>query len=613
MSENTTDTVFQHESGVAVRTTVEAFQETAKMHPDRVALRTPGGIQEITWREYAERVEAIALGLARLGVRRGDTVGLMLANRPEFHLVDTAITHLGAVPFSVYNTSAPEQLAYLFADSETRVVITERAFLPVVEQSGAELDHIITVDGPAEGALELREVEARPDETFDFQASWRATEPDDLATLIYTSGTTGPPKGVEITHRNVIAAAASVTEDVDAGFDDRIISYLPAAHIADRVSTHGSNLLRGVQITSVADPREFASALPDVRPTIFFGVPRVWQKIKAGIEGKIAEETSPVKSRLAAWALDVAARAAKADLAGEPRGKALDVQYQLADRLVLSKVRSALGLDEIKVAMSGAASIPVEVIEFFVGLGIPVTEVWGLSETTGAATKTSVDNLKVGSVGKPVGGVELKIAEDGEVLVRAPIVMRGYRNNPEKTAESIDADGWFATGDVGTIDADGNLTIVDRKKELIINEAGKNMSPSSIENAVKAFSSLVGQVVAVGDNKPYVTALVALDPDVAALRAKSLGTPDAQIADLAGHPAIIDEVTAAVKAGNAKLSRVEQVKRFVVVPTAWDPGGDELTPTMKLRRKPIADKYAEAIVDLYAGEPGRGVVDLAGS
>ncbi|WP_028462847.1 long-chain fatty acid--CoA ligase [Nocardia sp. 348MFTsu5.1] len=610
MSENTPDTVFHHPSGVAVHTTVEAFQLTAKMHPDQVALRTPGGIQEITWREYAQRVEAIALGLVTLGVRRGDTVGLMLRNRPEFHLVDTAIAHLGAVPFSVYNTSAPEQLEYLFTDAATRIVVTEQAFIPVVKRSGVDLAHIIVVDGPAEGAIELRDVEAQPDDEFDFQAAWRAIESDDLVTLIYTSGTTGPPKGVEITHRNVIAAAESVSAELDAGFDDRIISYLPAAHIADRVSSHGANQLRGIQITSVADPREFAAALPDVRPTIFFGVPRVWQKIKAGIEVKLAEETSPVKSKLAGWALDVAARGAKADLAGRPRGKALDVQYQVADRLVLSKVRAALGLDQVELAMSGAASIPVEVIEFFVGLGIPIIEVWGLSETTGAATKTSADDLRVGTVGKAVGGVELKIAEDGEVLVRAPIVMRGYRNKPEKTAEAIDADGWFATGDVGTIDAEGNLTIVDRKKELIINESGKNMAPSNIENAVKAFSSLVSQVVAIGDNKPYVSALVALDPDVCALRAKALGVPAAQIADLVGREEIVKEVAEAVRAGNAKLSRVEQIKRFVIVPAAWDPGGDELTPTMKLRRKPIAAKYADTIGDLYAESPGPAVINL---
>ncbi|WP_207843671.1 AMP-dependent synthetase/ligase [Williamsia soli] len=611
MSPNTADTVFHHASGAAVHTTAEAFQHTAKMHPDRVALRTPGGIQEITWREYATRVESIALGLVTLGVKRGDTVGLMLTNRPEFHLVDTAIVHLGAIPFSVYNTSAPEQLAYLFGDAANRVVVTEQVFVPAIRESGIALEHIITVDGPAEGAIELRDVEADPDTEFDFQASWRAVEPDDLVTLIYTSGTTGPPKGVEITHRNVIAAAESVSAELDAGFDDRIISYLPAAHIADRVSSHGANQLRGIQITSVSDPREFAAALPDVRPTVFFGVPRVWQKIKAGIEAKVGEETSPVKSKLATWALDVAARGARADLSGRPRGRALQVQYQLADSLVLSKVRAALGLDELKLAISGAASIPSEVIEFFVGLGIPVIEVWGLSETTGAATKTTVDNLKVGTVGKPVEGVEIKLAEDGEVLVRAPIIMRGYRNKPEKTAEAIDADGWFATGDVGTIDAEGNLTIVDRKKELIINESGKNMAPSTIENAMKSNSSLVSQVVAIGDDKPYITALIVLDPDVAALRAKALGVPEAQIADLAGNPAIIEEVTLSVKAGNAKLSRVEQVKRFVIVPAAWDPGGDELTPTMKLRRKPIASKYEQTIVDLYSTPAGPGVVDLA--
>ena len=267
MSENTAEAVFHHESGVVVHTTVEAFQETAKMHPDRVALRTPGGMQEITWREYAERVEAIALGLVRLGVERGDNVGLMLANRPEFNLIDTAIAHLGAVPLSVYNTSSPEQLNYLFTDAANRIVITEQAFLPVVKQSGVDLAHIIVVDGPAEGALELQEVEAQPDDEFDFQAAWRAIEPDDLVTLIYTSGTTGPPKGVELTHRNVMAAGEAMAAEVDVGFDDRTISYLPAAHIADRVSSHGPNQFRGVQITTVADIREFASALPDVRPT----------------------------------------------------------------------------------------------------------------------------------------------------------------------------------------------------------------------------------------------------------------------------------------------------------------------------------------------------------
>ncbi|NMM88355.1 long-chain fatty acid--CoA ligase [Rhodococcus sp. SRB_17] len=616
MSDHIMDIAFKHESGAEVRTTAEGFQHTARLHPDRVALRTVGGIHEVTWGEYARRVESIASGLAALGVRRGDTVGLMLTNRPEFHLVDTAIVHLGAVPFSVYNTSAPHQIEYLFTNSGTKVVVTEQVFVPLIKASRVPLEHVITVDGPAPGAVELDEVEANPAEDFDFEASWRAVEPDDLATIIYTSGTTGPPKGVEIMHRNIIAAAVSVSEAFDSlgefsfGFDDRVVSYLPAAHIGDRVSAHGVNQLGGLQVTTVADPRELVSALCDARPTVFVGVPRVWMKIKAGIEAKLAAETNPVKSKLGAWSFDVGARAAKADLAGLPRGRVLQVQYRIADALVLSKVRAALGLDQIRLAISGAASISIDVIEYFVGLGIPLIQAWGQSETTGMATTTTADNPKFGTVGKPIAGVEVALADDGEVLVRGPVVMRGYRNQHEKTAETIDPQGWLATGDIGTFDGDGNLSIVDRKKDLIINESGKNMSPTNIENAMTVSSSLIGQAVAIGDNKPYVTALVALDPDVAALRATSLGVPGAQLADLAANPEIVEEVRLAVKAGNAKLSRVEQVKRFAIVSSAWEPGGDELTPTLKLRRKPIASKYADTIVDLYADQPVAGVIEV---
>ena len=609
MIDNASDAVFLHQSGDKVRTAVEAFQRTARMHPDRVALRTPGGRQEVTWREYARRVEAIAGGLAKLGVRRGDTVGLMLTNRPEFHLVDTAIVHLGAIPFSVYNTSAPEQLEFLFTSAGNKVIVTEEVFMPPITVSGVPFEHIITVDGPVSGATGLTEVESSPAADFDFEASWQSVEPDDVVTLIYTSGTTGPPKGVEITHRNAIAAARAIAW-FDLGFDDRAISYLPSAHIADRVSTNGANQFFGVQITSVGDLRELMSALAEVRPTMFVGVPRVWMKVKAGIEAKLVAETNPVTSKLAAWSFDVGARAARADLNGTSRGRALQLQYRVADALVFSKVRTALGFDQLTLALTGAAAIPVEILEYFKGLGIPLLEIWGMSETIGLGAMTTADNLKIGTVGKPVAGVEIRLADDGEVLVRGPIVMRGYRNQPEKTAETIDSDGWMATGDIGKFDDDGNLTIVDRKKELIINSSGKNLAPNSIENAVKASSSLIAQVVAIGDNQRYVTALVTLDPDVADLRAQTLGVPGAQLADLAANPKIVEEATLAVKAGNAKLSRVEQVKRFSIVPSAWMPGGDELTPTMKLRRKPIATKYADTIAALYADRRDGGVIDV---
>ncbi|KAA0023616.1 AMP-dependent synthetase/ligase [Antrihabitans cavernicola] len=604
------DVTFPHSTGTAVRTLPEAFQLTASVRPSAVALRTPGSIQEVTWREYGERVKAIAAGLAGLGIGHGDTVGIMLTNRPEFHLVDTAALHLGAIPFSIYNTSSPEQIEYLFGNAENRVVVTEKAFLDKVRQSGASLEHIIVVDGPANDAATLEDVEASPAADFDFDAAWRAVAPTDVATLIYTSGTTGPPKGVEITHRNMIAQLVGVEHVLDVGFDDRVASYLPAAHIADRVSAHAMNMVRGIQITSVADPREIAAALPDTRPTVFFGVPRVWQKIKAGIEAKLAEEPSPIKRNLANWAIGVGLAAAQKDLAGEGRGLPLTIQHTIADALVLSKLRHALGLEQIKFAGSGAAAIPAEVLQYFLGLGIAVLEVWGLSETTGVSTTTTHDDLKIGTVGKAVNGVELKLAEDGELLVRGAVVMRGYRKQPEKTAETIDADGWLVTGDIATVDAEGNVSIVDRKKELIISEAGKNMSPTNIENAMKASSSLISQAVAIGEARPYITALIALDPDAAAVRAKALGIPGADLATLTAREELRKEVAEAIRAGNKKLSQVEQIKRFVISSHYWEPGGEELTPTMKLRRKPISAMYADEIIDLYAAVPGNEVVDL---
>ncbi|MGV9611084.1 AMP-dependent synthetase/ligase [Nocardia xishanensis] len=609
---STTEIGFAHESGKTVYTVPEAFQETVKLRPDGIALRTVGGTTEITWREYAKRVESIAAGLAALGVGRGDTVGIMLTNRPEFNLVDTAALHLGATPFSIYNTSSPEQIAHLFTNAENKVVITERAFLDVIAGAGVVLAHTVVVDGPATGAISLDEVEANPAADFDFAAAWQAVEPGDLATLIYTSGTTGPSKGVEITHRNVLAQIiALVSGPLRVGYDDRAISYLPAAHVADRISGHAISLLTGILITCVPDPREIAAALPDARPTVFFGVPRVWQKIKAGIDGKLATEPSPVKKSLAAWAIGTGIAAARADLAGKGRGAVLGVQYKIADALVLSKLRHALGLDNLKVAASGAAAIPPETLEYFLGLGFTVTEVWGMSETTGVATYTELDKPRPGSVGRAVDGLEVRLGEDGELLVRGPIVTPGYRKQPDKTKEALDSDGWLSTGDVATIDADGYVRIVDRKKELIINEAGKNISPTNIENAVKAASSLVGQVVAIGEAKPYISALIVLDPDTVAIRAKEIGAPAEDLAALATRKEIVDEVRAAVESGNRKLSRVEQIKRFTIVAKPWEPGGDELTPTMKLKRNPIAAKYAEEIATLYTNPLPETVVNVS--
>ena len=581
------------------RTVCEAFQQTARINPSAVAIRTTGDAVTLTWQQYADRVRAVAAGLSSIGVTRGDTVALMLTNRPEFAVVDAGAMHLGAIAFSIYNTSSPDQIAYLFGNAENRVVITETALLPAILASGVALDHVVCVDGKPEGAtLSLMELEAAGDPDFDFDAAWQAVEPDDVLTLIYTSGTTGPPKGVQLTHANLVETCRAAMEVVDVQYGDRITSFLPSAHIADRASAQYFQAIRGVQVNHVADPRAIAAALPDCRPTIWFAVPRVWEKIKLGVEAKLAAEPSPVKKALGGWALGMAAKNAQAQLAGRALNPVDRVQLALADRLVLAKIRTALGLDELKWAWSGAAAIAPETLQFFMGLGLNVCELWGMSEISGAGTLNPPGRARVGTVGLPLPATEVRLADDGELLFRGPGVMSGYRGDPEKTAEAIDADGWVHTGDVATIDADGYVTIVDRKKELIISAAGKNMSPSNIENTIKVNTPLLSAVAVIGDGRPFNVALVTLDPDAAAAYAEKAGVA-ADPAVLSKDTGLIAAVQAGIDAGNAKLSRVEQIKKFEVLPSFWMPGGDELTPTLKLRRRPISEKYAAEIERLY--------------
>ena len=541
----------------------EAFQNSVTTGADQVALRTPGGAQEITWTEYGERVRRIAEGLASVGVGPEDTVGIMLTNRPEFALVDTAALHLGAVPFSIYNTSSPEQIAYLFGNAGNRVVVTEQAFLPLVLAAGADVQTIVSVDG-GEGAITLAELEERTVDGFDFDASWRAVGPDHVLTLIYTSGTTGPPKGVELTHGSMLAQLRGVQAVIPASTGERTTSYLPSAHVADRWAAHYSPMAYTGTTTYVADPKAVVAALPEVRPTAWGGVPRVWEKIKAALEAK-----------------------------GVTDPGALPEDHRTA-------VRQLLGLDDVRFTVSGAAPIAPEVLEFFAALGVPICELWGMSEISCCGIINPPEDIRIGTVGKPIPGLEVRIADDGELLVRGPQLMRGYRNQPDKTAEAIDPDGWLHTGDVATIDEDGYVRIVDRKKELIINAAGKNMSPANIEQVVKASHPLIGQAVVIGDRRPYNVALLVLDPDVCAAYAEQQGLSDGSAAALAVDPKVQEQVATAIEEANARLSRVEQVKSYRILPTDWLPGGDELTPTMKLKRRPIGEKYADVIEDLYA-------------
>jgi len=587
-------------AGLAASTVAEAFQITAQSHPERVALRLRDDSFSMTWGGYAEKVRHVAAGLAGLGLRNGQTLGIMLTNRPEFHFFDSAAIHLGATPFSIYNTYAPQQIQYQLGDAETRIVVTEKAFLDrILAVEGVE--PVVVVDGDGdEGTLTIDDVEAAAPGDFDFDASWRAVQPQDILTLIYTSGTTGPPKGVQLTHENLIAAVRGYDQMIDFPPDGRVISWLPMAHIAERACSHYLPMMLGFTTTCCPDARQVVAYLPEVRPTWFFAVPRIWEKLKAALEAGIAGEQDEARKQAAQWALDVGLRKVRLEQAGEEVPDELQQEYAKADEVVLSKLRERLGLDKVESVNVGAAPTPREVIEFFHAIGVPLAELWGMSETCGYGACNPPDRIKIGTVGPTGPGVEIKLAEDGEVLIRGPVVMPGYRNQPDKTRETIDDEGWLHSGDVGEFDEDGYLKIVDRKKELIINAAGKNMSPANIEAKVKASSPLIGQAIAIGDMRPFNVALITLDPDVAPAFARQHGIADASPENLANEQAVLDEVQRGVDAANDELARVEEIKKFTVLPTDWQPGGDELTPTMKLKRKPIAEKYAEEIEALYA-------------
>jgi long-chain acyl-CoA synthetase len=577
---------------LSAATLCEAFQTTAAEWAQEPALRFKDSDYEASFAEYAAAVQRRAAGLAALGVKRGDTVGFMLVNRPGFLLTDCAAMHLGATCFSVYNTSSPEQIEYVVTDAANRVIVTEPQFLDQVLEVRERVDtleHVVVLGGEAPaGTISIEELEGMGDPGFDFEAAWRAVEPDDVLCLIYTSGTTGPPKGVQLSHDNLISGwrASDAVYSPTPGV--RQISYLPSAHVADRYACLYAQMVYGGCVYCCPDVRQMIAYSIEVRPTVWAGVPRVFEKLKAALEIGMTVETDPQKREATERAMEVGRRWVAAYTEGEIPDQ-LQTEWDEADELVFARIRAMLGLDQVELFGVSAAPTPPEVIEFFLAIGIEICELWGMSELTATATLNPPGRIRIGTVGPPLPGVEVKLADDGEVMVRGPIVMKGYRNMPERTAETITADGWLLSGDIGEFDEEGYLKIVDRKKELIINAAGKNMSPAAIEAKLKTASPLIAQAVAIGDRRPYNVALIALDHE--SLAARGL-TP--------GDPQVATEIEQAVAAANERLSRVEQIKRHKLVEEEWVPGGEELTPTLKLKRRPIDAKYAVEIEALYA-------------
>jgi long-chain acyl-CoA synthetase len=404
---------------------------------------------------------------------------------------------------------------------------------------------------------------------------------------------------VQLIHRNLLAACEGLDELIEFPADGRVISWLPAAHVAERNAHHYLPIVFGLQITCCSDPREVLSYLPEVRPSWFFAVPRIWEKLKAGLETMLASQPDEQRRSVEA-ALDAAVRKVRLEQRGEEVPDELAEQVARADAEIFAGLRAMLGLDQVEAINVGAAPTPVEVLEFFHAIGLPLAELWGMSETCGAGTVNPPARIKIGTVGPPAPGVQIKLDGDGEILVKSDVVMLGYRNLPERTQEVFTDDGWLRTGDIGELDEDGYLKIVDRKKELIISAAGKNMSPANIEAAIKSASPLIGQACCIGDGRRYNSALIVLDADFAPVWAEKQQIAGRDLGTLAAEPRVRDAVERAIDAANERLAKVEQIKRFTIVPGDWLAGGDELTPTMKLKRKPIAEKYASEIEAMYA-------------
>ncbi len=586
----------------------EAFVATVDRIPDDTAIVDDSLDVTLTWSELGDRVRATAGGYRSLGLGPSKTIAFLMRNRADFIPSDLAAVSIGALPFSIYSTSSDEQIEYLLSDSKASVAVVESEHAPrfmELRDSLPDLEHVVTLDGEG-GTMTIEDLLA-VDPDFDPGPFSAEVDLESPLTLIYTSGTTGPPKGVTLTHGNLLRMLTGVTDQIirmpDRGA--KVISWLPAAHIAERGANYYTPVMQGLEVHICPDPKRVVEYLAKVKPTWFFAVPRIWEKLKAGLEANLAG--LPEEQRVPAQAgLEAGLQKIRLEQAGEPVPAEIEEAVARADEALFSKLRAALGLDEFVAVSVSAAPIPVEVLEFFHAIGIPIGELWGMSETCGVITINPPDRIKIGTVGPPAPGVEVKVAEDGELLCRSPYVMTEYRNMPDKTSEAI-IDGWLHTGDIGSIDEEGYVTILDRKKELIINAAGKNMSPANIEAHVKAASPLVNQCVAIGNGRPYNSALIVLDPDFAPVWASQNGLEGMTLEDLATQEAVIDALGASISVANEKLSRVEQIKRFLVIPGEWAPGGDELTPTMKLKRKPIDSKYEDRIEALYSGEVGTDV------
>ena len=606
------------DAAVSGKTVCTIFGEAAKKLADRPALRwkRDGEWHSLDWKGYRDEVAAVTMALKGLGFGPGQFGLIMARNVPEHVIADLGIVHAGGAAVSVYNTLAPEQVEYLANHSQATVAFVEdEAFLAKflqIRSATPNLRHLILIRGKApEGVLSWDSLVAEGRAAYErdpaaFEAAARAVGPEDTVGLIYTSGTTGPPKGVVYSHNNIVWTLESARRVLEL-HNEVLVSYLPLAHVAERFTSQWGSIYNGHEVYLCPDVAELLPYLLEAKPTAFVGVPRVWEKLMAGINAGLGAEPDETKRQMAQGAVAAAVQAYRLRRDGQPVPEELAAIVERAQPLFML-LRSKVGLDRCHLAVTSTAPCRPEVHEFWAALGMPLYEVWGMSELTGPATTVPINDHRAPSVGVPMPGVEARLGEDGELLIRGGNVMVGYYRDPEKTAEAIDKDGWVHSGDIAQLGPDGHYRIVDRKKELIITSSGKNISPANLEAVAKS-SPIIGQAVAIGDGHSFITVLVVLDPQVAPMWAKAHGIESSSMAQLSEHPSTVAEVRRALTVANTHLSRIEQFKRFTILPAEWSPESEELTPTMKLKRRVIHSKYKEQVEAMYADPPGGHSVD----
>jgi len=601
------------DAAIEGRTIVDVLARNAGEHSTAPAIhwRQNGTWKNLTWGQYRERVVEVAAGFISLGVKRGDFVALMAANRPEHVIADLGAVHAAATPVTLYSTLATSQVAYIAGHCEAKVAVLEnleymkrweaaKPQLPKLEYvvliEGADnyetVDWVLSWDDLAERGRAL--LASNPD-VVDGQAA--QLQPDDVATLIYTSGTTGTPKGVIITHRNVLWTVESIERTIKLPKHPRLVSFLPLAHIAERAASHYLGLWYTGEVWYCPDMTQVLEYVQEAKPTLFVAAPRVYERFQAGLMARFEGEEG-LKKTLALAAIKTGQEVVRLHQQGTPVPFLTGLKHKLLERVVLTKILDGLGMGEVFIAISTAAPIAPELLMFFQGIGLPLFELWGMSELSGPGTTNLPGANKIGTVGKPIAGTEVKLADDGELMMRGGNVTAGYFKRPEETAATFLADGWLVTGDIAEMDQDGFVSIVDRKKELIITAGGKNVAPTKLEGMLKSHP-LIGQVCVIGDRRKYLTALVVLDGDMAPPWAERQGVKFGDMASFSQLPEVHSEVQQAVDDANEHVARVEQLKKFVILPDEWTPETDELTPTLKLKRRVIHEKYSDAIDGLY--------------